>query len=684
MRKTAIWTGPRKTSVRVHALKASTGSWVAEEEAGGGGPEVPSVSAFVGGGGCAPTRGGAANVTRRGGASAWAGRRAAPPCTKATPGVRRATRRLRAVSEAHIFCGCERDAKEKVSARVFFRVAFSNKRMGDASARARLAACPAAEAFVKDLRTACLESNANAKPANPAVAAALSLFDLCSHHSTRLCLSHCPGRLDVLGGVTDVFGGLSLQAITSEGTLVVVQAIANKDHAGSLRIVSVSEDGGGQLSATLPLVALAGPSLPAVRAALDAVGCPTWALYVAGAVAAVAAAHPAGPTTALSTPLSILISSNLPRGSGLASSASLCTAVAAAVSAALAGNADGPGFLSDKNARRALVQSAPLSAWRAETGVAGAPCGPADQAAVWRGAGGALLPVDCGTDAGDDGLAVRLGPTLRVPAGWALAAVASGPHHSVGGHDGDEDDDAPPPYHAARAAGFMAAQLLPPPPPGDGNDGAAPPRHFLCARWRDAPPPDFDSLPATLTGAAWAAGHGGSTDVGDSSAPGPLSLAHPYPVRAAAAHAVGDAARTWAVRKALEGGAAAAIDSVAALGEGMAASHAGYTAIGLGHAATDAVRAALLAAGPAAVGGARVSGGGAGGAVVALVADSPAGWAAVDAAAAAAGPWGGGGVLWAAPAGAPGGAGFGVIDLRVLDSGQVVVVEDDDDEWGGL
>jgi len=559
---------------------------------------------------------------------------------------------------------------------------------------ARLAACGEAAAFVAEVRRLLQGDDDAAAGAgvSPAARTFLHLFDL-SASAPPLRLARVPGRLDVLGGVTDIFGGLSLQAVTEEGTLVISQARA--DGQGALRVVSLMPGGGDEggpaltttttLAATLTLSALVSDdkSLASVRAALATE--PPWVRYVGGAVAAIAAAHPAGAravlcTQPISSSLTLLISSCVPPGAGLASSASLCVSVAAATAAALAGEG-GPAAL-PLPARRALARAAPAAAWAAEALVAGAPCGPADQAAVWAGSGGALLPVDCGRGGrgGATGLLATLpvttGAPLPLPHGWAAVALRSGALHSVGGHDTPASAAAPSPYHAARAAGFLAARLLEKeagPPPG----GA--PAHFLCAWGRPGatPPPALASLPLTLTGRAAASASASTADPATS----PLSHTHPYPVLAAAQHAVGDAARAWRARAALEGsssssgGARAA--AVAALGAAMATSHAGYGRVGLGHPATDALVATLTSRPPTLVAGARASGGGAGGAVVALVADSEEGRAAVAAAAAAAGA---GAAHWAAPAGALGGAGFGVLTLTL--PGLEVV--DSPDDWGGL
>jgi L-arabinokinase len=115
----------------------------------------------------------------------------------------------------------------------------------------------------------------------------------------------------------------------------------------------------------------------------------------------------------------------------------------------------------------------------------------------------------------------------------------------------------------------------------------------------------LDELPGALDGATFLDRWGGTDD--DVTTVDPTET---YPVQAATRFGVEEHARTERAVAHLEH------SDVSALGPLLAASHAGYDAMGLGHpAATAAVHEALRRPG---VHGARSSGGGSGGTVIVL------------------------------------------------------------------
>lgn len=282
---------------------------------------------------------------------------------------------------------------------------------------------------------------------------------------------------------------------------------------------------------------------------------PRWTHYLVG-VALVLVRHGVvePPVVELS------VSSRLPQAVGVASSAALEVATARALGA------------DDLEPVRlaALCQEA-------ENRVVGAPCGIMDQVAVVSGVPGHVLPVLCrpATVHAPE----PLPPGVEV-VGWPTGAV-----HDVGG----------PPYARARSAAFMGKAMI---------------EQAAGRRWRwvsELPPAAVAGLPVAVEGERFLERWGETGD--DATTVDPAVV---YPVRAATAFGGEEHRRAQRALAALVRG------ELAALGPLMAASHAGYDAIGLGHpAATERVEQALARPG---VYGARSSGGGCGGTVVVVCA----------------------------------------------------------------
>lgn len=283
------------------------------------------------------------------------------------------------------------------------------------------------------------------------------------------------------------------------------------------------------------------------------VDAPRWTHYLVG-VAVVLVRHGViePPRVRLS------VASDLPPSVGVSSSAALEVAAARALGA------------DDLDPLRlaALCQEA-------ENHVVGAPCGIMDQAAVAIGTAGAILPILCRP------ASVR--PLLSLPSEIEVVGWPTGASHDVSGM----------PYRRARAAAFMGKRMV--------ED-----EHGQTWSWISELPADaLDDLPESLDGAAFLARWGETDDEVTTVDP-----SETYPVRAATGFGVEEHRRTEAAAEALARG------EVAALGPLLAASHAGYDAMGLGHpAATACVDVALRRPG---VHGARSSGGGSGGTVVVL------------------------------------------------------------------
>jgi L-arabinokinase len=280
---------------------------------------------------------------------------------------------------------------------------------------------------------------------------------------------------------------------------------------------------------------------------------PRWTHYVIG-VALVLVRHGViePPRVRLS------VSSEVPQSVGVSSSAALEVAAARAL---------GAGGI-DPLRLASLCQEA-------ENHVVGAPCGIMDQVVVAMGRTGSVLPILCRP--------ASVLPLVPLPEGIEVVGRPTGAEHDVSGA----------PYRRARAAAFMGKRII----EGD----AARPWPWVSALPASAVP----ELPEVLDGAEFLERWGTTDDAVTTIDPDET-----YPVRAATGFGVEEHRRAEHAVAALERG-----DAIA-LGPLMAASHAGYDAMGLGHpAATAAVEDVLERPG---VHGARSSGGGSGGTVVVL------------------------------------------------------------------
>jgi galactokinase len=252
------------------------------------------------------------------------------------------------------------------------------------------------------------------------------------------------------------------------------------------------------------------------------------------------------------------VSSDVPQSLGVSSSAALEVATARALGADHV----------EPLRLAALCQEA-------ENQVVGAPCGIMDQVTVAMGTHGAILPILCRP--------ASVGATVRLPSGVEVVGWPTGAEHDVSGT----------PYRRARAAAFMGKRIV--------EDARGRTWSWASELPRDA----VEELPDTLDGAVFIERWHDTED--DLTA---VDAEETYPVRAATRFGVEEHARSEHALASLERG------DVGALGPLLAASHAGYDAMGLGHPAASAtVEAALARPG---VHGARSSGGGCGGTVVVL------------------------------------------------------------------
>ncbi len=402
-----------------------------------------------------------------------------------------------------------------------------------------------------------------------------------------LTVTRAPGRLDVMGGIADYSGSLVLELPIAEATFVALQ----KDDTRRLRVISLLENETRGVSFEMPLADLERNGEPLeydeARRYFKGDTAPPWAAYVAGVFLVLMRELGAR----FNEGARLLISSRVPEGKGVSSSAALEVGTMSAVASA---------FDIDVAPRQLA-----LLCQRVENLVVGAPCGVMDQMTSACGEENQLLALLCQP-------AELLG-TILLPEDLAVWGIDSGVRHSVGGGD----------YGSVRVGAFMGYRMIAE-LAGLTVEQAGETVSISDSRWggylANLAPSEFEEsfasrLPERLLGEEFLARYGGTTDNVTSIEPG-----RTYAVRAPAAHAVYENSRVHKFAELLrpqrEGPGKQVLES---LGELMYESHASYSACGLGSPGTDELVELVKAAG---VGfglyGAKITGGGSGGTVAVL------------------------------------------------------------------
>lgn len=234
-------------------------------------------------------------------------------------------------------------------------------------------------------------------------------------------VSRAPGRLDVMGGIADYSGSHVLEFPIAEATVAAVQL----NNEPQLKIVTLLDDEPRQSSFTMPLSVFDGPiEYEAAREFFQQDAESRWAAYVAGVFLVLMRERSVNFTSGAN----ILISSHVPPGKGVSSSAALEVALMQAVTKA---------FNIEVDARdKALLCQ------KVENLVVGAPCGVMDQMTAVFGERDRLLFLLCQP--------AELKRMIALPRRLTLWGIDSGIRHSVGGAD----------YGSVRARTFMGLQTI--------------------------------------------------------------------------------------------------------------------------------------------------------------------------------------------------------------------------------
>jgi len=394
-----------------------------------------------------------------------------------------------------------------------------------------------------------------------------------------VAMGRAPGRLDVMGGIADYSGSLVLEMPLACATFAMAQA----QNAPRLDVLSLRQGRPFRFGIDLGEITTGASSTPealAERFARDASD--RWAAYVVGSVYRCLTSNGVAPSHGLR----LLITSDVPEGKGVSSSAALEVATMAAAAAAYGLDVDG-------------ATLAAACQW-AENHIARAPCGIMDQMTSALGRHDRLLRLRC-QPASVEG-------HVAVPGGYRFYGIDSGIRHAVSGSD----------YGTVRTAAFMGyrmiADLAGLPTTSDGIRV-----HVQDDRWggylANLTPNELardfvDRLPNRMRGAEFLARYGGITDAVTRVNPGRW-----YPVRQATTHPVYENDRVTRFGDLLATGLEH-LDAAVSMGALMFRSHASYSACGLGSDGTDRL-VDLVAEMEAAQGlfGAKITGGGSGGTV---------------------------------------------------------------------
>jgi L-arabinokinase len=379
-------------------------------------------------------------------------------------------------------------------------------------------------------------------------APARELFD----RDRELIVTRAPGRLDVMGGIADYSGSLVLELPIAEATFAAIQLQPEPQ----LNFVTLLDDEPHHSSFSMSLRELDPLSYEEARRLFQQDG---WAAYVAGVFLVLMRER----DIRFSSGADILISSRVPPGKGVSSSAALEVAVMEAVTRAF--NIEvGP-------------RDVALLSQRVENMVVGAPCGVMDQMTAVFGEHDRLLALLCQP--------AELKNMIDLPRQLKLWGIDSGIRHSVGGSD----------YASVRAGAFMGHRII---------DEAT----YLA----NIAPAEFENkyrarLPDRMSGASFLARYKDTLD--------PVTTIDPrreYAIRLPTAHPIYENARVQRFVELLDGSET----HFKQLSELMYASHQSYTALGLNSEGTDLL--VDLVHKEDSLFGAKITGGGSGGTVAVL------------------------------------------------------------------
>jgi galactokinase len=403
----------------------------------------------------------------------------------------------------------------------------------------------------------------------------------------EIVVSRAPGRIDLMGGIADYSGSLVLQWPIAAATHVALQL----QESTGLQICSLPSQFQNQgRFFEMPLADFQSNETTldydSARAFFHNDRTRRWASYIAGAFLVLMRER----DCVFSRGAKILISSEVPEGKGVSSSAALEVATMMAITAAY-------------QIEISPVEIAFLSQ-KVENLVAGAPCGVMDQFTAACGESNRLLALLCQPG--------ELQGNISLPEELMIWGIDSGIRHSVAGND----------YGVVRTAAFMGYRIIAELAQLTCRTTATPGRvQIKDDRWNgylaNITPVEFEKnfaahLSEHLSGHEFLDRYQGITDTATS-----VAANETYPVLAATRHPIYENARVNRFADVLRNWEN--LEQANLLADLMYESHESYSACGLGSAGTDELVRLVREAAPArSLYGAKITGGGSGGTVAVL------------------------------------------------------------------
>jgi galactokinase len=403
--------------------------------------------------------------------------------------------------------------------------------------------------------------------------------------SAEIIVSRAPGRIDLMGGIADYSGSLVLQLPIAAATHVALQLREDSQ----LRIVSLPANSESSLrwfEISLADLLPESADYKGTRAMFPRQSERHWAAYVVGVFLVLMSEK----GCAFKQGAHILISSAIPEGKGVGSSAALAVAVMQAIVVAYE------------------IEIAPREiaflCQKVENLIAGVPCGVMDQMTAACGEADRLLLLLCQPG--------ELKGTVGLPDELAVWGIDSGIRHSVSGAD----------YRAVRTAAFMGYRMIAEMAGLSCHATDIPGLIQICDhKWNgylaNIAPAEFETfyasqLPPQMLGEEFLRQYKGITDSVAAVKPD-----RSYPVLQATRHPIYEHARVNSFADILNNWSG--LSKADVLGALMYQSHDGYSACGLGSAGTDDLVALAREIGDdGGLYGAKITGGGSGGTVAVL------------------------------------------------------------------
>ena len=397
-------------------------------------------------------------------------------------------------------------------------------------------------------------------------------------------VTRAPGRLDVIGGIADYSGSLVLEMPIAEATLAAIQ----KSNDKQIKIVSVHVNLSkfSTFEMTLTDLETRGETIDYKQARdfFSRDRSNGWASYGAGVFFVLKRERGVD----FQTGARILISSQVPVGKGVSSSAALEVAVMQAVCTAYE-------IAIEPRELAMLCQ-------KVENSIVGAACGVMDQVTSHCGVENALTSLLCQP--------AEIGEAVKIPDGIEFWGIDSGVRHAVAGSD----------YTSVRVGAFMGyciiARLA-------GLDVDQIGRGLVAiddSQWHgylaNVSPTEYEQefasqIPTAISGQDFLKSYGGTTDTVTK-----IDMARMYAVKAPTEHAIYESSRVHAFAKLLDDPANGA--TLDRLGELMFQSHKSYATCGLTESRTNRIVELVREYRGNGLFGARITGGGSGGTVAVL------------------------------------------------------------------